>query len=1090
MKLTNISLRLAALLLPALIFSCCGKTFSVSGDSVTVKLESASEGGPAQVRMQVLGSRIIRVSATPEARFADRKSLVVVPQEDADVPFEVQEADGWVTVATADVRASVRIADGKLRFADAGGREYLASGEGGKMSFTPAEAEGRRAWSVRTVFDSPADEAFYGLGQQQTGEFNHKGLNEELYQYNTKISIPFIVSSRGYGLLFDAYSLSRWGNPEPYRQLGEVFKLYDRKGRPGALSGTYLAGDGKLLEQREESIFYENEAEIANLPIIKYKGATVTYEGELEAPAAGDYWFTQYYAGFQSTEIGGEELMPRLWRPAWNPNSYRYCVHFEAGERKPFKLVWEPDGDVSYISVKVAAPQSAEEQSRLSFWSEFEPQADFYFIAGDSYDDVLGGYRTLTGKASLYPKWAFGFWQSRERYSTQDELVETLAEMRSRGIPVDNIVQDWQYWLPDQWGSHEFDADRYPDPEKMLDDVHAMHGRFMISVWPKFYTNTAHYKELRDSGYAYTHAEASGIKDWLGHPQSFYDAYSEGGRKMFWRQIDESLYSRYGHKIDAWWMDASEPNLRDCLPMDYLKWLLTPTALGPSTEYLNAYSLVNADAIYNGQRGVDPDKRVFLLTRNGFAGLQRYSTASWSGDIGTSWYDMRMQMAAGLNYSMSGLPMWGMDIGGFSVMDKFSKAAEVWNRTGKVTPDLEEWRELQTRWHQFGTFVPLFRAHGQWPRRELWNIAPKGDPAYSTILWYMQLRYRLMPYIYSLAGAVHFEDYTIMRGLPMDFPADSKVRNISDQWMFGPALMPCPVYEYKARSRTVYFPIGGFSVMGKFNNPANIDEWRELQTRWHQFGTFVPLFRTHGQWPQRELWNIAPEGSETYESILWYMRLRYRLMPYIYSLAGMVHFDDYTIMRGLPMDFPSDHEVRDLSDQWLFGPALMPCPVYEYKARSRSVYFPWDTDWYDFYTGKYMVGGKRITADAPYGRMPLYVRAGSIIPIGPDMQWSDEKPADDILLAVYAGKDASFTLYEDENVNYNYEKGFYSRIPITWDDASRTLTIGEREGSFEGMLQTRKFRVVVTDPAHPNAYDPDAPGVAVTYDGKPVSVKL
>ena len=963
MKLTNISLRLAALLLPALIFSCCGKTFSVSGDSVTVKLESASEGGPAQVRLQVVGSKIIRVSATPGASFADRKSLVVVPQENAEVPFEVTEADGWVNVSTADVRASVRVADGSLRFTDAKGRELLASGEGGRMSFTPIEAEGRKAWSVRTVFDSPADEAFYGLGQQQTGEFNHKGLNEELYQYNTKISIPFIVSSRGYGLLFDAYSLSRWGNPEPYRQLGEVFKLYDAKGRPGALSGTYLAGDGKLLEQREESIFYENEAEIANLPLLKYKGATVTYEGELEAPAAGDYWFTQYYAGFQSTEIGGEELMPRLWRPAWNPNSYRYCVHFEAGERKPFKLVWEPDGDVSYISVKVAAPQSAEEQSRLSFWSEFEPQADFYFIAGDSYDDVLGGYRTLTGKASLYPKWAFGFWQSRERYSTQDELVETLAEMRSRGIPVDNIVQDWQYWLPDQWGSHEFDADRYPDPEKMLDDVHAMHGRFMISVWPKFYTNTAHYKELRDSGYAYTHAEASGIKDWLGHPQSFYDAYSEGGRKMFWRQIDESLYSRYGRKIDAWWMDASEPNLRDCLPMDYLKWLLTPTALGPSTEYLNAYSLVNADAIYNGQRGVDPDKRVFLLTRNGFAGLQRYSTASWSGDIGTSWYDMRMQMAAGLNYSMSGLPMWGMDIGGFSVMEKFSKAAEVWNRTGKVTPELEEWRELQTRWHQFGTFVPLFRAHGQWPRRELWNIAPKGDPAYSSILWYMQLRYRLMPYIYSLAGAVHFEDYTMMRGLPMDFPSDSKVRNISDQWMFGPALMPCPVYEYKARSRTVYFPIGG---------------------------------------------------------------------------------------------------------------------------------------WYDFYTGEFIdssspefaENGRKLEAPAPYSRIPLYVRAGSIIPFGPAMQWSDEKPADDILLAVYAGRDASFTIYEDENVNYNYEKGSYSLIPIVWNEAERTLTIGGRTGSFPGMPETRTFRVLLTDPAHPNAYDPDAVGIPVSYDGSEVVLKL
>ena len=478
----------------------------------------------------------------------------------------------------------------------------------------------------------------------------------------------------------------------------------------------------------------------------------------------------------------------------------------------------------------------------------------------------------------------------------------------------------------------------------MLDDVHAMHGRFMISVWPKFYTNTEHYKELKAAGYAYTHAEDTAIVDWLGHGQSFYDAYSEGGRKMFWRQMDETLYSRYGKKIDAWWMDASEPNLRDCLPMDYLKWLLTPTALGPSTEYLNAYSLVNADAIYNGQRAVDPDKRVFLLTRNGFAGLQRYSTASWSGDIGTSWYDMRMQMAAGLNYSMAGLPMWGMDI-------------------------------------------------------------------------------------------------------------------------------------------------GGLSVMNKFHNPANADEWQELQTRWHQFGTFVPLFRTHGQYPRRELWNIAPEGSQAYESILSYMKLRYNLMPYLYSLAGAVHFEDYTMMRGLPMDFPGDPKVRDLSDQWMFGPALMPCPVYEYKARSREVYFP-EGGWYDFYTGAYIAGGQTLTADAPYERIPLYVRAGSIIPFGPDMQWSDEKPADNIRLYVYAGRDADFTLYEDDGVTYGYEKGAYATIPIHWDDASRTLTLGERKGSFPGMLETRTFTVVVVDPAHPAGFAPDASGTEMLYDGKSLQMNL
>ena len=699
--------------------SCSPKDYSVKGNTVTVKLQAPAEGGPAQVRLQVLGEKIIRVSATPDKKFNDRKSLVVLPVKEK-TPFTVTAEGGLVKVATSAVTATVDPATGKLNFTDAAGKTLLASGEGGKMAFAPIEVEGKKAFSTQVVFDSPADEAFYGLGQQQTGEFDHKGLNEELYQYNTKISIPFVVSSKGYGLLFDAYSWSRWGNPNPFQQLGQVFKLYDKDGVEGALTGTYVTRRQTLV-QREEALEYDNERLIGNLPKLPLQGAIVTYEGEIEAPVEGDYYFSQYYAGFQATEIGGEETMSRRWRPAWNPNSFRYKVHFDAGERKPVKVTWEPDGGVSYFSLKVAVPQSAEDQARLSFWSEFE----------------------------------------------QEELVSTLAEFRKREIPVDNIVQDWHYWLEDQWGSHEFDAARYPDPEKMLDDVHAMHGRFMISVWPKFYTNTDHYKELKEAGYAYTHAEDTGLVDWLNHPQSFYDAYAEGGRKMFWRQMDETLYSKYGKKIDAWWMDASEPNLRDCLPWDYFKWLLTPTALGPSTEYFTAYSLVNADAIYNGQREVNPDTRVFLLTRNGFAGLQRYSTASWSGDIGTSWEDMRMQMAAGLGYSMAGLPMWGMDIGGFSVMSKFYDPA---NRP--------EWQELQTRWHQFGTFVPLFRTHGQAPARELWNIADEGSEAYESILWYMRLRYRLMPYIYSLAGAVHFDDYTIMRGLPMDFPGDPEVRAI------------------------------------------------------------------------------------------------------------------------------------------------------------------------------------------------------------------------------------------------------------------------------------------------------------------------
>ncbi len=862
-----------------------------------LKIDTA---GGTTVRLQVVSPEIVRVSVSPDGSFSNRGSLAVLPQQGCS-DFKLEKAGGKVVLTTSALTVEVDKTDGSVNFLKADGSPLALDGH---ASFCPIEVEGKKAWSTAVSYASAPDEAFYGLGQQQAGELDHKGRREELYQYNTKISVPMVVSNKGYGILFDAYSQSRWGSAEPYRQLGEVFDL--------ELTGTYAPASGKPLVQKEDSLFYENEWAIKNLPDVPLNGAKVTYEGSITARETGDYHFIQYYAGFQRTEIGGREVMERTWRPAWNPNSRKYIVHLEKGVPTPIKVEWDPDGDVSYIGLRVAP---LEDMSRLTFWSEFEPGADYYFIAGGSHDGVIKGYRLLTGKAPIMPKWVMGFWQSRERYKTQEEIVETLREFRTRHIPIDNIVQDWQYWAEDGWGSHVFEASRFPDPEAMLDSIHALHGKYMISVWPKFYVNTDNYKELKAAGYAYTHAEDDGLVDWLGHRQTFYDAYAPGGRKMFWRQMDENLYSKYGKKIDAWWMDASEPNLRDCLPMDYFKWLITPNALGSSTEYLNAYALVNAQAIYEGQRSVDPDKRVFLLTRNGFSGLQRYSTASWSGDTGTSWEDMHMQMAAGLGYSMSGIPFWGMDI-------------------------------------------------------------------------------------------------------------------------------------------------GGFSVMSKFYDPSNADEWQELQTRWHQAGTFVPLFRTHGQWPPRELWNIAPEGSKAYESILWYMKLRYRLMPYLYSLAADAHYNDGTLMRALPMDYPADPEVRDLSDQWMLGPALMPCPVYEYKARSRSVYFP-QGGWYDFYTGEFIEGGRRITVDAPYERIPLYVRAGSIIPMGPDIEWTDQVPAEEITLMVYPGADADFVLYEDDGVSYAYERGECAFTRIHWNDAEGKIEISPREGSYPGMAENLTFRVEV-----------------------------
>ena len=586
------------------------------------------------------------------------------------------------------------------------------------------------------------------------------------------------------------------------------------------------------------------------------------------------------------------------------------------------------------------------------------PDMDYYFIAGQNLDEVISGYRTLTGKASLYPKWTLGFWQSRERYQSSKDIEDNMKKFRDLHIPVDNIVQDWNYWKLDSWGSHEFEAARYPNPQAMLDSVHAMNGRFMISVWPKFYDTVKNYKELDSKGWMYHQAIKDDIHDWLGFRGSFYDAYSDGARKMFWRQMDENLYTKYKFGIDAWWMDASEPNVRDCTPMWYRKALSGPTALGTSTEYFNAYSIVNADAIYNGQRSVNPNQRVFLLTRSGFAGEQRYSTATWSGDIATRWEDMRAQMTAGLNYSMAGLPFWGMDQGGFCVENRYVAAQQEFDKTGKENADLKEWRELQARWNQFGCFVPLYRTHGQWPTREVWNIAPADHPAYKTIVAYD--------------------------------------------------------------------------------------------------------------------------------------KLRYRLMPYLYSMAGMVHFKDYTMMRGLVMDFNGDDNVYDIKDQWMFGPALMACPVGEYQKYSRNVYLPKQKGWYDFYTGKHYAGGQTIVADAPFDKIPVFVPEGSILPVGPEMEWSDQKKAELIDLYVYAGKDGSYTLYEDEGTNYNYEKGKYAMIDFKYNDAQKTITIAARKGAFDGMLQKRRFNIVlVSDNNRQGISLAKAPkGKMVKYAGKAVTVKL
>ena len=1003
------------------------------GPSVTIR----PDGGQAQViRLEVVNDRIIRVRATSQTTLPVKPaSLMVVPQQaPAKGTYTIADEAAQVVVTTRQVRAVVAKATGRVTFYDAQGGQLLQEAPQGKQfwDFTVPERElgmktgytvpeaHKHGLSWQMKFNSPADEAFYGLGQHQSEEFNMKGKNEDLFQYNTKVSIPFVVSNKNYGLLWDSYSYCRFGNPHDYLQLNRAFKLYDRQGRPGHLTGTYVDAQGKQLVRHEDSLYYEygtpaksaialqtDKGGIQNLPKdINLQGATVTYEGFLEpltshlspltshlSPLSSHlYQFILYYSGYIKVYIDGREVVPERWRTAWNPNAYKFAVDLQPDRRVQLRIEWRPDGGEAYCGLRVAEPRSQEEREQLSIWSEMAKDMDYYFIQGDNLDQVISGYRTLTGKASLYPKWVLGFWQSRERYKTQDELVGTLAEFRKRHIPIDNIVQDWNYWPEDQWGSHQFEASRYPNPQQMLDDVHRLHGRFMISVWPKFYCNTDHYKAFDAKGWMYVQSPTDDIHDWVGpgYKNGFYDAYDPGARQLFWHQIDSTLYTGLSGKaqrsmIDAWWMDASEPNVRDCTPMWYRKALSGPTALGTATEYFNAYSTVNADAIYNGQRSTNPDTRVFLLTRSGFAGEQRYSTATWSGDIGTRWEDMRAQMTAGLNYSISGLPFWGMDQGGFCVENRYVAAQQLYDQTGVENEDLKEWRELQTRWNQFGTFIPLFRSHGQWPLREIWNIAPDNHPAYQSFVYYDRLRYHLMPYLYSLAGWAHFKDYTLMRPLVMDFNGDREVENIGNQWMFGPALMACPVGYYKARNRSVYFP---------------------AQCGWYNLYTGEKVQSSH----------LSPLTSQ-------------------FS--------------------PLTSHLSPLTSQ--FSP----------------------------------LSSRRLVVDAPYDRIPVFVREGAIIPFGPAMEWSDEKPAELINLYVYAGQNGTFQLYEDEGTNYHYEKGQYATIDITYDEATRSVTFGARKGKFPGMLKQRRFNIVLVTAEHPQPLNLDNPeGTLVHYNGKAVTVQL
>ncbi len=556
----------------------------------------------------------------------------------------------------------------------------------------------------------------------------------------------------------------------------------------------------------------------------------------------------------------------------------------------------------------------------LSWTSEASDSIDYYFMYGPELDDVVADYRDLTGAAPMLGKWGFGFWQCKERYKSQQELLDVAGWYRTHHVPLDGIIQDWQYWDPHPWGSHQFDTNRYPDPAKLMQTLHAEHVHALISVWPKFDIDSTNANELRSAGALYPQVIVYSSRK---TSSQWYDPFDPEARKIYWRQMSREIFS-YG--FDGWWLDASEPELG-------IKWgeyRDFKTGDGPGVKVYNGFPLMHTTAVYTGQRAENPDKRVFILTRSAYAGQQRNSAVTWSGDIRGTWPVFAHQIPAGLNFSLSGIPYWNTDTGGF-----FLDA----NSAG--------YPELFTRWFQFSAFCPMFRVHGTSRPKEIWRF---DEPTQKILIDYDQLRYHLMPYIYSVAWKVTSEGYTMMRPLVMDFRTDKNVFNISDQYLFGPAIMVNPVTKSGANSRAVYLPVG--------------------------------------------------------------------------------------------------------------------------------------TDWIDFWTGKKYPGGQTVNAMSTIETVPLFVRAGSIIPYGPEIEYATEK-SDPIELRVYRGANGHFTLYEDEGDNYNYEKGKYATIPITWNESAHTLQIGKRSGSFPGMLKEHTFRIVWVAPGHGTGIaSTDTPDSVVTYNGR------
>ncbi|RYZ28137.1 MAG: DUF4968 domain-containing protein, partial [Chitinophagaceae bacterium] len=631
--------------------------FIKTSDGIIVRPEAVFSGNAKEIQLRVLTENIIRITAVADKSIAENKSLIIVGRVQSNTKFTVVSANQTVTVKTARLSAVVNLQTGAIAFYDATNKKLLAEKELGR-TMQPQVFEGERLFSVRQDFTTAADDAWYGLGQHQDDLMNYKGYQVQLFQNNTEVAVPFLLSKKNYGILWDNYSLTQFGDVRPYLPLNAL-KLFSKDGEQGWLTASY-SNDKTMpgniaLQRAESSINYEflNDSKLFLPKEFKPENGVAVWEGNIASDIEGIHKFRFTYAGYAKVWIDGKLILDR-WRQAWNPGSVILDVALHKGKKQAIKVEWIPNGGESYLSFKSLPPLTPEDKNGFSFSSEAGKSLDYYFIHGQNMDDVIAGYRKLTGKAVMLPKWAFGKWQSRERYKTQKEMLDVVDEFRKRKIPLDNIVLDWSYWREAEWGSQDFDEKRFSNPDSLIDVLHKKYKtRFMISVWPKFYEGISAYKDFNQNNWLYKRNVADRQRDWIaqGYVSTFYDAFNEAAQKGFWNLMNQKLYKK---GVDAWWMDASEPDILSNVTPQKRKEQMTPTALGPAALNLNAYPLQNAKGIYEGQRATNPNERVFILTRSAFAGLQRYAAATWSGDIASRWHDMKAQISAGVNFSMSG----------------------------------------------------------------------------------------------------------------------------------------------------------------------------------------------------------------------------------------------------------------------------------------------------------------------------------------------------------------------------------------------------------------------------------------------------